>query len=294
MFLSAIRRSLISAGVSSTKRVLSKSLKKDAIETFATVAAKRSNSNPTKELIKTLESELAEQIETIKEEEMNPSTVLESFSEFLEQGNWKIEHAKDTLLVALRRRDEKLKADVAIKFDLLQIYNELYNNSESDLMDQEDGGELEEEGGSISTRTSSYDNDQITDSNESIDDVDEFNYLSFPFSVEIKRDSVLGKQLNFECVLEGDEEESNVQIESVSVQSTDSTKADSANISNTYTAPNFAQLDESLQENFQEFLSNMLGDSQEELMAFMNKYAVAQEAGMYQKWLGEVRDILKH
>ena len=284
MFLSAVRRSLFSASVSTTKSFLLKALKKDAIRTFATASTKRSNLNPTKELIKTLESELNDQMETIKEEEMTPSSVLENFSEFIEQGQWKIEHPKDTLMVTLRRRDEKLQADVAIKFDLLEVYNELYNNPESELMNQEE--ESEESG------RRGYENDQINNSNEKIDEIDEFDYASLPISVEIKRDSVNGKQLNFECILEGDEEQSDFIIESVSVA--DNSNASSNVNVNTYTAPNFSQLDESLQENFQEFLTGMLGSNQEELMAFIKEYSLAQEAGMYQKWLGEVRDILKH
>lgn len=282
MFLSAVRRSLISVGVSSTKNFLLKSLKKDAIKTFATVASKRTNSNPTKELIKTLESEIADQIETIKEEEMNPSTVLESFSEFLQKGNWKLEHPKDTLMVTLSRRDEKLQANIAVKFDLLQVYGELYDDgSESSLMNEE-----EEEG-----ESENYENDQITDSNESIDDVEGLDYVSFPISVEIKRDNVAGKHLSFDCVLEGDDEQAEILIENVSILNTESANINSN--SNAYTSPNFVQLDESLQENFQEFLGNMIGENQEELMSFVKEYVVAQEAEMYQKWLGQVRDILK-
>ena len=273
MFVSAVRRSLLSSMArSATKTACLNSLKKDAVKVFAfsTATAKRSSSNPTKELIKTLEVELADQVETIKEEEMSPSAVLEAFSDFIEQGEWKLEHPKDTLIVTLRRRDEKLQADVAVKFDMLQVYNELYNNSESEMFD-EDAAETE--------------TDQIEGSNESID---EFDFTSLPFSVEIKRDSVQGKQLNFECILEGDEEQSELIIENVSIKNDNA----SAN-SNVYDAPNFAQLDESLQENFKEFLVNLIPGGQEELMAFMKEYAVAQEAGMYQNWLGEVRDILK-
>ena len=283
MILSAARRSLLSLAYSSTTRSnLLKLAKKDAIKAFSTAATKRSSSNPMKELIKSLETELADQIETIKDEEITPSAVLEAFSEFIEQGKWKIEHAKDTLMVTLRRRDEKLQADIAVKFDLLQVYNEIYNNSESELFDQQEGEE--EEG-------KDYENDQISNSNESID---EFDYASLPLSIEIKRDSVKGKQLNFECILEGDEEQSELIIENVSVfhNATSNPNNPQPN-DNVYNAPNFSQLDESLQENFKEFLTNILPGGQEELMAFMKEYAVAQEAGMYQNWLGEVRDILK-
>ena len=58
---------------SATKTACLNSLKKDAVKVFAfsTATAKRSSSNPTKELIKTLEIELADQVETIKEEEMS-------------------------------------------------------------------------------------------------------------------------------------------------------------------------------------------------------------------------------
>lgn len=276
MFLSAARRSLISALSCSSKRIFLNSIKRNTIKSFSSTATstlKRSNSNPTKELIKTLETELADQAESIKDEEISPSNVLDSFSEFIGRGNWKIEHSPDNLMVSLKRRDEKLAADITVKFDLLQVYNNVSEVSQSEIYDQDEP--------QMSSTTES----------ESFGELDDYDVVSLPISVEIIRDSVSEKKLNFECILEGDEEESSLVIENISIEPINSSPSHPSTI---YTSPNFAQLDETLQENFKEFLVNMMGGNSEELLSFIQEYSVAHEALMYQKWLGEVRDVLKH
>ena len=169
----------------------------------------------------------------------------------------------------MRRRDEKLQADVAVKFDMLQVYNELYNNSESEMFD-EDAAETE--------------TDQIEGSNESIDEL-----ISPVCHFQLKLNATASRKAA-QLWMHLGRWRRTIRTHYRKRQYQEWQRLSNANV---YDAPNFAQLDESLQENFKEFLVNLIPGGQEELMAFMKEYAVAQEAGMYQNWLGEVRDILK-
>lgn len=241
------------------------------LRSFAFSSLKHSTENTgsiTTELVRNLKSEYEAQKEMIKEqaEELEPKKVLESFSSFLKENNWTLEHSEDSTLVTLKRRDESLQADVLVKFDVAEIFNELYEEN------------VEEEEFEPSE----------TEANEIENSVDEeMQFVTLPFSLEIKRDSITDKHLLFDCVLEGDESENGIIIENVSVIPSDSTKLDAS-----YSAPNYSQLDESLQENFEEFVDNLIGS--EELMGFVKNYSVASEAGLYQKWLKDVRSILKN
>lgn len=242
------------------------------LRSFASSSLKHSTENNgsiTTELVRNLKSEYEAQKEMIKDqaEELEPKKVLENFSSFLKENKWTLEHSEDSTLVTLKRRDESLQADVLVKFDVAEIFNELY----------EDNVEGEEEFESSEAEASEIEN--------SVDE--EIQFVTLPFSLEIKRDSITDKHLLFDCVLEGDESENGIIIENVAVIPSDSTKLDTS-----YSAPNYSQLDESLQENFEKFVDNLIGS--EELMGFVKNYSVASEAGLYEKWLKDVRSILKN
>ena len=236
----------------------------------------KSSSSVTSELLRNLKNEYEAQKEMIQEqaEELEPKKVLEGFSGFLKENNWTVEHVENSTLVTLKRRDEALQADVAIKFDLVEVFNELY---------EEEVEEFEEDSEETTNEQSGIKNEY--ENNEEIDE--EMQFVALPFSLEIKRDSIPEKVLLFDCVLEGDESENGIIIENVAVMPVDTSK-----LSSTYTSPSYSQLDESLQESFEGFVDDLI--SSEELMGFVKNYSVASEAGMYQNWLKDVRSILKN
>lgn len=271
-----LKRSIISAAVSVSKNLRTKST---VLRAFASSANLKSHSEAksvaTSELLQSLKKEYDTQKELIKEqgEELEPKQVLETFSAFLNENKWTLEHSENSTLVTLKRRDETLQADISLKFDVVEIFNELYNENVEEEFDPMEAEEQEENG--------------IKD--ELGNEIDEeVQFVALPFSVEIRRDSIVDKSLLFDCVLEGDEGENNIVIENVSVLPTDP----AVNPQTTFTAPNFAQLDENLQENFEAFVNELIAS--EELMGFMKNYSVASEAGMYQKWLNNARSIIKN
>jgi hypothetical protein len=231
-----------------------------------------STTSVTSQLLRNLKSEYEAQKEMVKEqaEELEPRKVLENFSNFFKENNWSIEHAEDSTLVTLKRRDELLQADVLLKFDLVEVFNELYEDNVEEEFDSEETVEESESSTEIENRVD-----------------EEMQFVTLPFSLEIKRDSIPEKTLLFDCVLEGDESENGIIIENVAVMSTDTSKLDKS-----YSAPNYSQLDETLQENFEEFVDSLVAS--DELMGFVKNYSVASEAGLYQKWLKDVRSILKN
>ena len=259
--------------------VANKCYKNFGLRTFAssssslknsTETASNSTSSATSELLRNLKSELESHREMVKDqiEELEPKNVLDSYSNFLKEKNWTVEHVENSTLVTLKRRDESLQADVMVKFDVAEIFNELYDNAEEDF----ESDEVVEE----------------SEANEIENSVDEeMQFVTLPFSLEIKRDSIADKTLLFECVLEGDESQSGIIIENVAVIPTDASKQDTS-----YSAPNYSQLDENLQESFEAFVDNLVAG--EELMGFVKNYSIASEAGLYQQWLKDVRSILKN
>lgn len=273
-----LTKSIVSVSKTVATSVVSKCKNNFGLRAFASSSSslKSSTDNSTNassvtsKLLRNLKSEYEAQKEMIKEqaEELEPKKVLENFSNFLKENNWTVEHAEDSTLVTLKRRDESLQADVLVKFDLYEVFNELFEDNVEEEFDSDETTE----------------NDEI-ESSEEVDE--EVQFVTLPFSLEIKRDSIPDKTLLFDCVLEGDESENGIIIENVSVMPAEGSKADSS-----YSAPNYSQLDESLQENFEEFINNLVAS--EELMGFIKNYSLASEAGLYQKWLKDVRSILKN
>lgn len=234
----------------------------------ATVSLKNAIVNSSTNLVRALKDEFEAQKEMVADqaEELEPQNVLQKFSNFLRENKWNVDHPYDSTLVTLRRRDEALQAEVTIKFDSVEVFNELYEENSEEL----DEGPIE-----------SFKN---VAEMEEIDE--EMQLVTLPFSIEIHRHTVPEKTLLFDCVLEGDETDNNIVIENVSVMPIDSASRDSA-----YLAPNYSQLDESLQESFEEFVNSLVGSG--ELMGFIKNYSVASETNMYQYWLNNVRSILK-
>ena len=273
-----LTKSIVSVSKTVATSVVSKCKNNFGLRAFASSSSslKSSTDNSTNassvtsKLLRNLKSEYEAQKEMIKEqaEELEPKKVLENFSNFLKENNWTVEHAEDSTLVTLKRRDESLQADVLVKFDLYEVFNELFEDNVEEEFDSDETTE----------------NDEI-ESSEEVDE--EMQFVTLPFSLEIKRDSIPDKTLLFDCVLEGDESENEIIIENVSVMPAEGSKAGSS-----YSAPNYSQLDESLQENFEEFINNLVAS--EELMGFIKNYSLASEAGLYQKWLKDVRSILKN
>jgi hypothetical protein len=262
-----------------TSIVVNKCNKSIGIRAFASSSSLKnsadkvnSTTSVTSKLLRNLKSEYEAQKEMVKEqaEELEPRKVLENFSNFFKENNWSIEHAEDSTLVILKRRDELLQADVLLKFDLVEVFNELYEDNVEEEFDSEETVEESESSTEIENRVD-----------------EEMQFVTLPFSLEIKRDSIPEKTLLFDCVLEGDESENGIIIENVAVMSTDTSKLDKS-----YSAPNYSQLDETLQENFEEFVDSLVAS--DELMGFVKNYSVASEAGLYQKWLKDVRSILKN
>lgn len=279
--MSVLKRCLTSAF---NKCITVKSVKCDSIKLFrcfssSSSALKSANSSKsvTSELLKNLKNELEAQKESIKEqpEEFDPKTVLENFSDFLKENNWTLEHPEGSTLVTLKRRDKNLQADLAIKFDLVEVFNEL-SQSEEDADFEQEQGEYENE------INSAKNEDQLS---EEVDEISQF--YSLPFTLEIKRDSIPDKSLNFDCFINGDEGQNEIVIDNAAIVPLDGRTTETV-----YTSPNYSDLDESLQENFEEFVNELV--SGEELMSFMTSYSVATEAGMYQKWLNDVSNILKN
>lgn len=262
-----------------TSIVVNKCNKSIGIRAFASSSSLKnsadkvnSTTSVTSQLLRNLKSEYEAQKEMVKEqaEELEPRKVLENFSNFFKENNWSIEHAEDSTLVILKRRDELLQADVLLKFDLVEVFNELYEDNVEEEFDSEETVEESESSTEIENRVD-----------------EEMQFVTLPFSLEIKRDSIPEKTLLFDCVLEGDESENGIIIENVAVMPTDTSKLDKS-----YSAPNYSQLDETLQENFEEFVDSLVAS--DELMGFVKNYSVASEAGLYQKWLKDVRSILKN
>lgn len=275
-----LKRSIISAAVSVSKNLRNKSISLRAFASSSNLKVhSEAKSVATSELLQSLKSEYEAQKELIKEEaeELEPKQVLENFSTFLKENNWTVEHSENSTLVTLKRRDESLQADISLKFDAVEIFNELYDES---ITEEEEYDHIEE---------NAQENNENGIKNELGNEIDEeMQIVALPFTVEVRRDSITDKALLFDCVLEGDEAENNIVIENVSVLPTDP----AVNPQTSFTAPNFSNLDESLQENFEGFVNELVAS--EELMGFIKGYSVASEAGMYQKWLKNVRSILKH
>ena len=273
-----LTKSIVSVSKTVATSVVCKCKNNFGLRAFASSSSSLKNSTDnstgassvTSKLLRNLKSEYEAQKEMIKEqaEELEPKKVLENFSNFLKENNWTVEHAENSTLVTLKRRDESLQADVLVKFDLYEVFNELFEDNVEEEFDSDETTE----------------NDEI-ESSEEVDE--EVQFVTLPFSLEIKRDSIPDKTLLFDCVLEGDESENEIIIENVSVMPAEGSKAGSS-----YSAPNYSQLDESLQENFEEFINNLVAS--EELMGFIKNYSLASEAGLYQKWLKDVRSILKN
>lgn len=252
---------------------------KNLTRTFASVSTKPKNKSITSELIKTLKIEISAQENSIKEqpEEFDPKLVIKEHDQFLKSKNWNLCHPEGSTFVTLRRRDADLNADISVKFNLVEVVNEL---SQSEQDEEFDDGEFENDD-NIESSSKSNKNDSIS---EEVDEIDQF--ISIPFTVEIERDSMPEKVLTFECSLNGDKARSDIIIENVSIIPSKPSE------SSIYTSPNYSDLDESLKESFDEFVNSMVHS--DDLLTFMMDYSVAVEAGMYQNWLSDVNNILKN
>ena len=242
-------------------------------------------------LLRTLNTEIESQKEVYNEQakELDPQNVIQEFTEFFNENNWKLDHPEGKTQVTLKRRDEVMKADVILKFDLVQVFNELYENDAENEFDNELQEEEEED------FREEMKNSSDKEINDEMDmDVDEDLEISaLPFTLQIQRDSIPEKILMFECIAEGTEEDSQLIIENVSILPAASATADSLS---TYTAPNFSQLDEALQEAFEDYVKKLVGEtsSSADLFTFMKSYSVAKEAQFYESWLQSVKDLVKN
>lgn len=245
---------------------------------FSSALKSASNASIASELSKTLRNELESHKEQIKElpEDFDIKTVLENHSDFLKEHGWTIEHPEGSTLVTLMRRDANLKADIVLKYDLMEVFSELYQQQEEEeAMDYEEAEETSRE---IESKNEEF--------SEEIDENEQF--LSFPFTLEVKRDAITDKFLKFDCFLNGSESENQIVIEDAQVIPRDTdTSPETA-----YLSPNYSDLDEKLQENFEEFVNELVHS--EPLMDFMASYSFASEAKMYKKWLIDVADLVKN
>lgn len=271
-----IKRSIISL---LSKQKSTVSIASKGIRAFASTELKTQNGSKPKsvasELLRTLKAEIEAQKNLIKEqpEELEAKNVLKSYDAFLKENKWTVEHAENSTAVTMKRRDEGLQADVAINFDLMEVFNEVV-----DAEDLEEFNEEQEEEEEV---------DQEIETSTEMDEIDEdVDFLALPFSIEIKRDSIPDKSLRFNCVLEGTSDQNEIIIENASIIPSDST------IQSAYISPSYNQLDADLQESFEGFVNELVGS--EELMGFVMNYSIASEASMYQKWMKDVASIIKN
>lgn len=278
------------------KRISLRSISGNGIKictrSFASPASKANNTPKpiNSKLLRTLNTEIESQKEVYNEQakELDPQNVIQEFTEFFNENNWKLDHPEGKTQVTLKRRDEVMKADVILKFDLVQVFNELYENDAENEFDNELEEEFHEE-----TKDSS--GKEIIEDEMDMDIDEDLEISALPFTLQIQRDSIPEKILMFECITEGTEEDSQLIIENVSILPATTTTATAGDLS-TYTAPNFSQLDEALQEAFEDYVKKLVGEtsSSADLFTFMKSYSVAKEAQFYESWLQSVKDLVKN
>jgi hypothetical protein len=275
--------------VSGIRCISSASRKLSTSSSSALKSAKSSNgknSVSSSKLLRSLTAEIEAQREVSQDqaEEFDPQSVLKEFSGFLNKGSWTLEHdLQNSTQVTLKRRDDTMQADISLKFDLTQVFNEIYDleNSEFDQEEEEEEDYEEEE----------EEVDEIKDENEQDihDEIDEdLEFAALPFVMEIQRDSIPGKTLLFDCITEGNTNESEICLQNVSIRNNNN------NLAN-YVAPNYEHLDEELQNAFSEYARKLVGSPEQEkdLFTFIKSYSVAAESRQYSNWLNEVKDMIK-
>ena len=223
-------------------------------------------------LLRNIKKEIKSQKSIVEDqpEELDPKVVLANNESFLKENNWTLLHPEGSTLITLNSRDTNLEADISIKFDLVDVFNELSQAEEdTEEMEMDNEEEIVE--------------DDLAE--HEVDEIDQF--VSLPFTLEIKRDSLPEKTLQLECLINGNKNQNEIVIDNIAVVPLKESK----DISAIYTSPNFADLDEQFKSSFDDFVSKLV--KSDDLMNFMKEYSIASEASMYQNWLSDLTNILK-